>query len=217
MGRTGWGVTRLLARVAALTSEEIASLNDAREAWGAERGAARGAAKDDADFVWHAKADEYRVELSNIKMKDSALTPDIHLRAKPHLESVVLESFTERPSEDQASDRERELLSVLATTFPVTGATTRELLAASGMPESTFHRARNRLLKCGSIVNVGTGSRPRYQLQHSNALPPAGQPSDQGDSSDSNVLPLPGSTPLHSHTPSESPPCQIMYPPFPSA
>ncbi|OBG20582.1 AAA family ATPase [Mycobacterium sp. 852002-51057_SCH5723018] len=60
-------------------------------------------------------------------------------------------------------DRADRLLSTFVHCFSVTGASKAELRNAAEMPNATFHRALDDLLKSGDLVNVGTDKRPHFK------------------------------------------------------
>lgn len=136
--------------------------------------------EDDADFVWHARRDANQLELELTKMKDG---PDgITLRMQSMLvgESLVLVPSLRTPR-DEATESEAKLLAVLRSVFPE-GAYNGALLEASGLPKTTYYRARAGLLARREMVNTGSHARPFYVAAGaagSHAVPSPQMPPDQ--------------------------------------
>jgi hypothetical protein len=129
------------------------------------------ALEDDADIVWHAKADDGAITLANTKMKEAAASPTMSLATLsiPEADSLVLQhddGFT-RPSD--LTDSQKQLLETFREAFSESGATKRELLDASGLPRSTFYHALNALKRSGDVIVDGKGDRAIHSLA-SNAV-----------------------------------------------
>jgi hypothetical protein len=152
--------------------------------------------EDDADVVWHAKRDDMNLHLENTKMKDGPGGKIHNLHASVVGPSLVLEQAGVTTA--VATESQIKLLDTLREVFP-DGAHSGQLLKASGLSESTFHRVRAELVMAGHITNTGPKTRPFYELvriSHSHGLPTPKTPSDLHDSHDSHTLPpLPGGTP----------------------
>jgi hypothetical protein len=126
--------------------------------------------EDDADIVWHAKADDAgNLTLKNTKQKDQAEHHDLQLHMAPALDSLVIEAAS--AADTVSTESEAALLVTMREMFSQTGATSTELLEATGMAKSTYYRARNKCLSNGLITNSGTKSRPRYELAQSHTGP----------------------------------------------
>lgn len=117
--------------------------------------------EDDADFVWHAKREEHRLELELTKMKDGPDGITVHLRAWPVGESLVLSPDAKPEPTNVVTESEAKLLATLQS-FP-DGAYSGALQAASGLPKATYHRALNALQRRGKAVNKGSHGRPFYE------------------------------------------------------
>lgn len=146
--------------------------------------------EDDADIVWHCKLedDQENVGLKNTKMKDGPDGDFFPLFARPVKDSIVLEACSSRPEpEVDSTASETALLFVMQRTFSETGASSAELFEACGLPKSTYYYARNRLLQSNRLRNVGTSSRPRYELPGTPVQRPE-TPSEQGLSNQSNAV-----------------------------
>lgn len=147
--------------------------------------------EDDADVVWAAKRDEMTLTLSLTKMKDGPDGHQITLEAQKGLTSLVLaEGGTARPQINVAS--EAKILDTLRDMFP-DGAASGVLMRATELPESTYHRSKKSLQEKGAILNIGTPTRPHFQLPaitlDSQPLPETDTTSDQANSHDSHHLP----------------------------
>jgi hypothetical protein len=57
-----------------------------------------------------------------------------------------------------------QILQEVAATYPITGASAKELREALDMKAWTFSKAVNPLLKGGKLINTGTPKRPHYML-----------------------------------------------------
>jgi len=135
--------------------------------------------EDDADIVWHSKADDNGVTLANTKMKEAARSPKMRLAVVPMLEadSLVLEQVEGPRSSSNLTESQRQLLETLGDGFGASGATKREIHEASGLPRSTFYHALNALKRSGDVIVEGKGDRAIYSLA-SNAV----QEDEDGDS-----------------------------------
>jgi hypothetical protein len=120
------------------------------------------AIEDDADLVWAAKADDYRIELACSKMKDGSDSERIDLKRVPVAGSLVLEPFLVTDT-SETSEAQYTLIETLAT-FGLDGATSTELHAASGLPRTTYYRALNPLRQSGAVLNTGSRGRPLLVL-----------------------------------------------------
>ena len=135
--------------------------------------------EDDADIVWHSRADQDGVTLANTKMKEAARSPKMRLAVVPILEadSLVLEQVEGPRSSSNLTDSQRQLLETLCDAFGTSSATKRELHEATGLPRSTFYHALNALKRSGDVIVEGKGDRAIYSLS-SNAV----QQDEDGDS-----------------------------------
>jgi hypothetical protein len=126
--------------------------------------------EDDADIVWQAKRDRDRdplaVNLECVKMKDGPDGLVLPLQMVPASRSLVVSAGTttgQALAEDiQVTDR--TILDAMRETFAETGATSTELVAVTGMPSSTFYKARGRLLKTSWLKLQKRGSTERLVL-----------------------------------------------------
>ena len=122
--------------------------------------------EDDADIVWHAKADDVVISLANTKMKESAATPTLKLKPLPvpEADSVVLQMADDFEWNPELTESQTRLLKTLDDAFSESGATKREMLDASGLPRSTFYHALNALKRSGDVVVEGKGDRAIHRL-----------------------------------------------------
>jgi hypothetical protein len=101
-----------------------------------------------------------------MKMKDGPDGLTLPLQMMPVSGSLVVSAGTpvdQLIAEDiQVTDR--KLLDTMFETFPQTGATARELIQVTGMRESTFYKARARLLKTPWLNMEKRGSSQRLVL-----------------------------------------------------
>lgn len=114
------------------------------------------------DTVYLTEGDPATIALSRTKRKDGPVSDrlTLTLEAVDGTESAVLHSQMGVGMEG-ANGR---LLSHFRSHFAATGATSTQLCESSGMPSSSFYRARNSLVDSGILLNVGTDQRPFYQL-----------------------------------------------------
>lgn len=145
--------------------------------------------EDDADIVWHAKADDVVVSLANTKMKESAATPTLKLKPLPipEADSVVLQMGDDFEWNPELTESQTRLLKTLDDAFSESGATKREMLDASGLPRSTFYHALNALKRSGDVVVEGKGDRAIHRLA-SKPVQSASEPESLTNSNQSNAV-----------------------------
>lgn len=160
--------------------------------------------EDDADFVWHTKRTDMRLDLELTKMKDGPDGLRVQLHAGTVLDSLVLTSITGAP-EPSTTESQLKILDTMRDQFP-DGAHGGQLKDATGLPNSTYYRALKDLKDAGHLVNNGTKQRPFFELpalaletSESQLLPDAKTPADLQESHDSHdsqpVLPSLSPTP----------------------
>lgn len=113
------------------------------------------------DTVYQIDGDSQSMRLHRTKRKDGP-TPDslgLRLQPVPGTDSAVVS--TGRVDMTPTQDR---LVSTFVQAFSESGATKAELRTAAEMSSGSFHRALNRALQQGFLVNVGTEQRPFYRL-----------------------------------------------------
>ncbi len=125
--------------------------------------------EDDADAVWHAKRDDQNLTLELKKMKDGADGRKVELTAVREGSSLVLVPAVAQTT--VVSESQQRLLET-ARQHP-DGLATSQLMAASGLPQTTFYRVLGDLRTRGLLVNEGTKSRPRYVYVPSQEVPRA--------------------------------------------
>src|SRR5260370_14398381 len=103
-----------------------------------------------------------RVELTNPKQKDAAQADPMTLWVVPQLRSVVIVGQPDTPTLEYATASETKVMGTLLESLGSTGASATALRNATGLAESTFHWALNRLVRGGRIVNVGSRTRTCY-------------------------------------------------------
>lgn len=131
--------------------------------------------EDDASTVWHSAVEDEVITITNRKQKDGPTSPPIRLATQPVLDSLVIQSAS-GPVRHVTTDAQDAILATLDEAFSESaGATKQELMAASGIPKSTFYRAHNALLKSGRIVGDDSKTQ-RFRIQ-SHPIPTGG-PSD---------------------------------------
>lgn len=118
--------------------------------------------EDDADVVWHAKRGETNLVLELTKMKDGPDGATIHLQAEAALGSLVLAAGSRTPA-NTTTEAQLKILDVMRQSFRE-GAHSGKILAATGLPDSTYYRAIGDLRDTGRIHNTGTKHRPFYEL-----------------------------------------------------
>ncbi len=186
--------------------EAVAALDRLRRATGAtvlpvhhtgkDKTTTRGSSALEAavDTVYAVEGDGRCMRLSRTKRKDGP-RDDFHaLALRPTLGSCVVEHSHEAVgvTADLSASSEKAL-EVLWESFGSTGATAGQWLEATGLPSTSFYRARNDLLSKASVVNRGTDSRPRYWPADeglNDQLPPTPTPTPTPAQ-----LPLPPTTP----------------------
>lgn len=112
------------------------------------------------DTVYQIEGDSQAMHLKRTKRKDGP-TPDSHhlkLQSVPGTDSVVVSGG--RVDTTPTADR---LVSTFVQAFSESGATKAELRAEAAMSSGSFHRALNRALQQGLLVNVGSEQRPFYR------------------------------------------------------
>lgn len=113
------------------------------------------------DVVYQIDGDGQKMRLRRTKCKDRP-TPDslsLRLEPVPGTESVIVSSA----KVDTTPTVER-LMSTFVQVFKDSGGTKADLRRAVDMSPGSFHRAVNRALEEGLLVNVGTNQRPFYRL-----------------------------------------------------
>ncbi len=132
------------------------------EARGAENMRGSTALEGAAATILRVVKDGPRVELTNPKQKDAAQADPMTLWVVPQLRSVVIVGQPDTPTLEYATASETKVLGTLLESFGSTGASATALRNATGLAESTFHWALNRLVRGGRIVNVGSRTRTCY-------------------------------------------------------
>src|SRR5260370_1872218 len=117
-----------------------------------------------------------RVELTNPKQKDAAQADPMTLWVVPQLRSVVIVGQPDTPTLEYATASETKVLGTLLESFGSTGASATALRNATGLAESTFHWALNRLVRGGPIVNVGSPTPTCYLPAQAPPAPPTPPP-----------------------------------------
>lgn len=113
------------------------------------------------DTVYQIEGDAQAMRLHRSKRKDGP-TPDslsLRLESVPGTDSVVVSS-----GRVDMTPTVEKLMSTFVSTFSESGASKAELRMAVDLQPGSFHRAVNRALRDGLLVNVGTDQRPFYQL-----------------------------------------------------
>jgi hypothetical protein len=142
-----------------------------------------------ATTILRVEKDGQRLQLTNPKQKDAAEADPITLWVVPRLRSVVIAGKPDTPTLEPQTASETKILGVLLESFGSTGASATTLRNATGLAESTFHWALNRLVKDGKLVNYGTKTRTCYGVPQ--AQLPSGTPTTptNSNSNDSNSNP----------------------------
>lgn len=145
------------------------------------------AIEDDCDIVWHSKRTENVITLTNKKMKSGPDGEKITLAPTLTAGSVILHTTAEILSgQVETTAAQKTILDALATTFAHTdGASSTELIEATGLPKSTFYHARGALLEADLIKSNGRSGRGRYALTRSNSV----QRSDDASPAQSPISP----------------------------
>lgn len=132
-------------------------------------GALRGSSAYEAgvDLVYRTARDEQHIALSREKRKDGPES-DHHLL---HFDSIegTGSGCLKKASENAHGgvgmpDAHARLIATFISHFSETGATSTQLRAVAGLPDSTFYRTRDKLVKSGALVNTGSDKRPFYTL-----------------------------------------------------
>ena len=113
------------------------------------------------DTVYSTSRDETLIELTREKRKDGPEHDHHLLKVDPitGTKSAVMSIYREGVQ----TDRGAALLSIFVQNFEATGASKSELRTVAmgaGMPNMTFYRALDDLLKTGKLTNDGTVKRP---------------------------------------------------------
>ena len=142
-----------------------------------------------ATTILRVEKDGSRLQLTNPKQKDAAEADPMTLWVVPRLHSVVIAGKPDTPTLESRTASETKILSVLLESFGSTGASATALRNATGLAESTFHWALNRLVKDGQVQNLGTRTRTLYMPAQ--AQLPTGTPTTptNSNSNDSNSNP----------------------------
>jgi hypothetical protein len=121
------------------------------------------ALEDNVDTVYRLKGDAEHLILTRTKRKDGPEHDELHLRLRPTLDSVVVESASAVDIAGRAAD----LMSIFTEHFADTGASKAELRAVAaeaGITSSgTFSRGVNTLVSTGALIQTGTDARPFYK------------------------------------------------------
>ena len=115
-----------------------------------------------ADTILRVTKDGPRIELTNPKQKNAAEADPVTLWVVPQCQSVVIAGQPILQGSNDRSASETKIMGTLLESFGAIGASASTLRAATGLPESTFHWALNRLVKAGSVQNLGTRNRSLY-------------------------------------------------------
>jgi hypothetical protein len=115
------------------------------------------------DTVLAVKADGPRVRLTVERQKNHATTGTMFLETREHLGSLVLTKGAAEASGGSAPSGAKALR-VLSNIEIPGGIPSSQWLDATELKKRTFYDARRRLLDADLIRNVGTDSRPRYEL-----------------------------------------------------
>lgn len=113
------------------------------------------------DTVYQIEGDAQLMKLRRTKRKDGP-TPDnlaLRLEPVPGTDSVVVSG-----GKVDMTPTVNRLMSTFVQAFDQSGATKADLRAAVELSPGSFHRAVNRALQDGLLVNVGTDQRPFYRL-----------------------------------------------------
>lgn len=114
------------------------------------------------DTVIRCDGAEGRVTLTVEKSRNHAAEGKAHLRLIPIADSLVLVPSERIDDGDELLASDEIALAALNEIAVDGGIAPNVWLKASGQSESTFYRARKRLLRLGNVKNVGTEQRPRY-------------------------------------------------------
>jgi hypothetical protein len=101
------------------------------------------------------------VKLSCFKQKDMAKFDDLFFDRVEHGDSCVMVHLEDFQATDIGQSFNADLVLAALLAMPSGKATSGEWLAASKMPQTTFHRSRNALLKKGWVAKE-VGARGRY-------------------------------------------------------
>lgn len=121
-----------------------------------------------AETMIECSDDDGTVTLDCKKQKDAAEFKPIKLRrvlvelGDGHTSCVLRAPSSENLTENLAESR-RLLLGEFLTHFSQTGASRAQLKLVTKLPEATFYRALNDLVKVGALVNEGTDKQPFYK------------------------------------------------------
>ena len=139
-----------------------------------------------ATSILRVVKDGARLELTNPKQKDAVPADPMTLWVVPRLHSVVIAGQPDTPTLELATASETKIIGTLLESFGSTGASATTLRSATGLAESTFHWALNRLVSRGMVQNIGSRTRTCYIPAQ--ALLAAGTPTTPtcSNSSDSN-------------------------------
>jgi hypothetical protein len=119
------------------------------------------------DTVYSTSRDEGDISLTREKRKDGPEHDHHLLRIDPipGTGSAVMSAHHDNGLVQ--TERGTALLTIFMQNFETTGASKSELRTvamAAGMPNTTFYRALDDLLKTGKLTNDGTAKRPFYML-----------------------------------------------------
>ncbi|MBT2269787.1 AAA family ATPase [Rhodococcus erythropolis] len=113
--------------------------------------------EDDADLVWSVKrkAGSTRVSLTCAKMKDGPDGQTIDLRLRELNGSLVVEhadvATQELATEAESRTPIERIMHAMHEKFADTGASTKDLMRSTGLPQSTTYRVRKELLRNGRL------------------------------------------------------------------
>jgi hypothetical protein len=119
-----------------------------------------------ADTVYSVTGDNGIITLDREKRKDGpqADRHELRLDLIDGTESCVVSAAREFSTWGvEKTDRSTRLFSTFLHHFSTIGASKSELRKVAEMPEGTFYRALDDLLKFGDIINIGSDKRPFYK------------------------------------------------------
>ncbi|MDO3126537.1 AAA family ATPase [Mycobacteroides abscessus subsp. bolletii] len=119
------------------------------------------------DLVYRTTREDPHIALTREKRKDGP-EADHHLLRFDAIEgtgSGCLKKASEYSHGGVGmGDTHAHLIATFISHFSETGATSTQLRAVAGLADSTFYRTRDKLVKCGDLVNTGSDKRPFYVL-----------------------------------------------------
>ncbi|WP_131822932.1 AAA family ATPase, partial [Mycobacteroides chelonae] len=119
------------------------------------------------DLVYRTTREDPHIALTREKRKDGPES-DHHLLRFDSIEgtgSGCLKKASENAHGGVGMpDAHARLIATFISHFSETGATSTQLRAVAGLPDSTFYRTRDKMVKSGALVNTGSDKRPFYAL-----------------------------------------------------